>query len=146
MGFAVELGEGYAALLAGAGVGRWIAPGSTAIYSASDVGISVRDILPSPDATITLTPCRIDDGIGTADATWGLQVRCRGAGEGDAYDLSEAVWAVLHGRRDYRVGTISVVLSYRQSGTTMGQDALGRFEWSDNYMIMLMRPTALNGE
>lgn len=146
MGFAVELGEGYAALLAGAGVGRWIAPGSTEVYSANDIGISVRDILPSPEATITLTPYRVDDGIGTADATWGLQVRCRVAGEGDAYDLSEAVWTVLHGRREYRVGTISVVLSYRQSGTTMGQDALGRYEWSDNYMIMLMRPTALNGE
>jgi hypothetical protein len=148
-GFDLTLGRGYAYLLDQLGVGRWIDPdsGTADVYASTDVAIAVRTILDEPERTITVTPYRLDDGLGTADAVWGLQVRTRGPDYDAAQDLADAVFVVLHGRSNYRVGTIDVVQSSRSSGTSLGQDAsTGRFEWSDNYLVQCMRPTTLNGE
>jgi hypothetical protein len=135
-GYTSSLLDGIAGLLAEAGVGVWRPDG---VIEDPDTGI-FRGVTPDkPDRAIGLTAYPVADDD-SANAVTGMQARMRAGRDPNAIDdLADAVWDVLHNRRQYRVGDIYVALSWRQSQAWIGQDTQGRMELTSNFYFRTVR-------
>ncbi len=88
-----------------------------------------------------LTAYPVED-TGGEDITTGVQVRIRsGRDPRPGADLDDAVFGLLENARGYQLGGVPVVVSWRQSGTPLGQDDQGRAEMTSNYYLRAIRPT-----
>ncbi|WP_320069603.1 minor capsid protein [Micromonospora sp. RTGN7] len=139
-GWTSRLVTGLAEHLAAADIGTWRPSGS---YPASEVGIYIRAIPPSPDRIITLAPYVVASPPGTADYTMGVQIRVRGTKDPrTTEDVADAVFDALDSAAALTWGGIPIVQVYRQSYAALGADANGRWETSSNYYVEAMRPTS----
>ncbi len=145
-GWTSRLIAGIAELLDATGVGAWHPDGTP--YAAGETGILDRAIPPEPDRIITLAAYPIDSAehVGMADHDCAVQVRVRGLPYDmrDCDDLADAVYDELDGLHDVVLGGIPIVLMWRQSYTSLGQDGSDRWERSENYYVRAMRPTRYN--
>ncbi|GAA2327546.1 minor capsid protein [Dactylosporangium salmoneum] len=142
-GWTTNLLSGIAQLLADAGVGVWRPDGSP--YAAGDTGIVDSGMPPEPERVICLGAYPVSDHPSQADVTVGVQVRTRaGRDPREVRDLDDAVFEVLHGLEQTELGGVRVVQIYRRSSAALGQarDATDRWEWTSNYYVDAMRPTA----
>lgn len=141
-GWTTDLIAGMAALLADVGVGTYRPTGA---YLPGEVAISDRYIPPDGQCiTLSAYPAG-PDLPGLADVTVGVQVRVRGDEDPvTCDDLADAAYAVLHGAQALVFGAVAVVQIRRQSYTSLGPDANGRWERSENYFVDAMRPNANN--
>jgi hypothetical protein len=145
MGWTTDLLTGLAEHLAAAGVGTWRASGA---YTAAETGIVIRGIPQTPDRLITLAPYPLDGGghRGMADHDTALQIRLRGTEDPRVCDdLADAVFTALDSigsAGPVDLGGVKVVDMWRQSYTSLGVDGNGRWERSENYYALAMRPTA----
>ena len=137
-----QLTVGVAEALAGAGLGTW---SPTAALPASSTGIVVQRVPSSPDRLIVLSPYSIDDDATFADSTVGMQIRLRQARGGylAMLDLEDAIFDLLHGRRDSTFGGVLVQTVTRRSSTSLGDDEQERPSWSSNYYFDLHDPSPL---
>ncbi|MFG3085132.1 minor capsid protein [Streptomyces parvulus] len=135
-GYTSRLLDGIAGLLAGAGAGIWRPDG---VVSNPDTGI-FRSVMPAqPDRALGLTAYPVED-TDLPDAVTGVQIRMRAGSDPDAIDdMADVVFAVLHNRRHYICGGVTVVLSWRQSQAWIGQDAQQRMELTSNYYFRTTR-------
>lgn len=135
-GYTSSLLDGIAGLLAEAGVGVFRPDG---VVSDPDTGI-FRGVMPDlPERALGLTAYPVEDSDLT-DAVTGVQVRMRAGRDPDAIDdLADAVFDALHNRRHYRLGSVIVALSWRQSQAWIGQDARQRMELTSNYYFRTTR-------
>lgn len=141
MGFQSDLLEGFAQLLANAGVGAWSPAGT---YGPGVTGIVLHKLPDLPDRVIVLAAYVVADDPSLSDSTLGLQVRTRMDGQDPrpTDDLSDLVFDQIQGREGYDLPTgIRVVQSLRQSGDSLGQDDSRRWVRSDNYHVDAHRPS-----
>ncbi|MET9138906.1 minor capsid protein [Streptomyces parvulus] len=136
-GYTSSLLDGIAGLLQEAGIGLFT-PGE--VIGGQDTGI-FRGVMPDqPDRALGLTAYPVED-TDLTDAITGVQIRMRAGRDPDAIDdMADAVFAVLHNRRHYSCGGVTVVLSWRQSQAWIGQDAQQRMELTSNYYLRTSRP------
>jgi hypothetical protein len=135
-GYTSSLLDGIASLLADSGVGVW-RPDD--VIQDPDTGI-FRGVMPDePSRALALTAYPVADDD-TTDAITGVQIRMRAGRDPDAVDdLADAVFEVLHQRRQYRLGGLYVALSWRQSQAWIGQDTQGRMELTANFYFRTTR-------
>lgn len=135
-GYTSSLLDGIAGLLADAGVGVFRPDG---VVANPETGI-FRGVMPDqPDRALGLTAYPVED-TDLTDAITGVQIRIRAGRDPDAIDdLADAVFDVLHNRRHYHLGSVRVVLSWRQSQAWIGQDALKRMELTSNFYFRTTR-------
>jgi hypothetical protein len=101
----------------------------------------VRAIPPSPDRGITIAPYPVGTGLkGMQDHQSALQLRLRGTEDPRVCDdLADAIFEELDSLGRATLGGISIVDMWRQSYTSLGQDAQRRWERSENYYVDAMR-------
>ncbi|MFC8583288.1 minor capsid protein [Streptomyces sp. NPDC057217] len=132
-----DLLDGYARLLAEAGVGIYRENG---IYTATETGITITAVPDTPDRILCLTPYDVDSTSGGTDMVEGLQVRIRtGTDPRPVLDLEDQVFGLLHMREHTTVGGVHVALSWRQSWSWIGADARRRQELTANYYLRVSR-------
>lgn len=141
MGYESDLLVGIAELLATASVGTW---SETGTYAANVTAITLRKMPAAPDAAIALSTYGVADDPTLSDGVTGLQVRSRAAGPDPRThdDLADAVFEQLQGLHDVTLTSgVYVVFVERRSFLDLGQDALQRWERSDNYYVTTHRPS-----
>lgn len=137
MGFNADLLVGLATLLRDGGQGQFSQDGSYAddrpgIYLGTDPG--------RLSETLTMNTYPVED-TDLTNVTVGVQMRLRGGRDplrvsgrcDDLYDL-------LHNRQHYQLNGVHVNLSWRQSGTWVGQDSDQRMERVENFYFRAERP------
>jgi hypothetical protein len=144
VGWTSDLLTGLAVHLAAAAVGTWRPTGA---YTAAETGIVIRGIPQTPDRLITLAPYPLDGGEhrGMADHDTAVQIRIRaGTDPRTCDDLADAVFELLDSLGSdgpVNLGGIPVLDMWRQSYTSLGVDTNGRWERSENFYLLAMRPT-----
>lgn len=141
MSWTTDLMTGVAEHLAAQGVGTWRPSG---IYSASETGIIFRSVPQGPDRVVVLSPYPVEDDARLTDAIQGLQVISRATQDPREADaLDDAVFNALQGLRGVVLGGVPVVLAWRQSGASLGQDGNQRWSLSSNYYLRVRRSAPL---
>ncbi|MFE6500773.1 minor capsid protein [Kitasatospora sp. NPDC057738] len=136
-----DLIEGFAVMLADAGLGTWRPSG---VYTAAETGITVAMMPPEPDRAICLTPYPVADGPMT-EAVVGVQVRMRAGRDPRAVlGLADGVFDLLHNRAHAVVGGIKCPLIWRNSQAWIGADSRDRMELTANYYLNVSRPAGAN--
>jgi hypothetical protein len=139
-GWTSRLLTGVAERLDAAGVGVWRDSGA---YATNEIGIFIRKIPTDPDRFISLAAYPVGTDLkGMQDHLSGVQIRLRGTEDPRVCDdLADAVFDELDSLGRATLGTIAVVDMWRQSYTSLGQDAQRRWERSENYYVEAMRAT-----
>lgn len=142
-GWTSQLLTGLAEHLADASIGTWQETGA---YAAGVTGICIRAVPQTPDRTITLATYPIGSNLpGLADHLVGVQIRVRGGTDPrECEDLADAIYTELDGLAGARWSGIPIVQVTRQSYSSLGTDANGLWERSENYYVQAMRPTSNN--
>lgn len=133
---------GIAQLLDARGVATWRSAGA---YTAGETAVVLGGLPQSPDRVVALAGYGVGDDGTLSDSTIGVQVTTRWGGQdprpGD--ELVDAVFDTLHGLHDATLPTgVRVVLSMRQSWTSLGQDANQRWRMVQNFYVTTHRPSA----
>ncbi|MFF2621300.1 minor capsid protein [Oerskovia jenensis] len=141
MGFTSDLLTGLAEHLTHAGLGLTWRP--TGVYAASETGILLQTVPPTPDRVVVLAPYPVTAGA-RSDVVQGVQVRCRAApgSPTPVFDLDDAIYRVLHGAEHLRLGPVLVAHAWRASATPLGPDQNRRHETSSNYYLTTAHPSA----
>lgn len=141
MGFTSDLMTGLAEHLAQAGLGLTWRP--TGVYAATETGILLQTVPPTPDRVVVLAPYPVTAGA-RSDVVQGVQVRCRAApgSPTPVLDLDDGIYAVLHGAENLRLGSVAVAHTWRASATPLGPDQNRRHETSSNYYLTTAHPSA----
>ncbi|MFD5002224.1 minor capsid protein [Streptomyces mutabilis] len=127
---------GVAELLDTEGIGTY-APDT--VLPADVTGIVLGKSPDGPDRVLGLTPYPVTDDDST-DSVTGIQARMRwGTDATGLVSLADAVFNVLHNRRDYRLRGVWVEISWRNSQAWIGQDTRGRMELVANYYLRTVR-------
>ena len=140
-GFQTDLLTGLAVYLQMNSIGTWNTSGA---YTSAQTGIVLGNIPQSPDRIITLTAYDVSDSPNLSDSVIGVQVRCRWAGADPrpVDDLADLIFNLLHGANHLTLSTAVVIVQcLRQSATTLGQDANGRWSNVANYYMTVHRPS-----
>lgn len=141
--FVSNLLDNLAAYLAAEGIADWETSGT---YGDNDTGIVLKVIPQHPDRMISLAAYPVADDPALDSDTVAIQARTRWPGNDPrpVDDLGDRVFDALHGRRDWALGSgeseTFVVYCRRVSGDSLGRDANGRWERSDNYYLDVYRP------
>lgn len=139
--FDVAFLEGFAQLLATAGVGTWPAAGS---YTEAQTGIVIGLLPASPDRLIVLAGYGVDDDPSLSDSVIGLQVTTRWGGQDprEVSRLTARVFDELHGLTETALtGGVHVLDCYRRSHTSIGQDSNSRWRTVQNFYCTVHRPS-----
>lgn len=141
MGHTTDLLTGVAEHLAAQGVGTWR---TTGVYAATETGIVLGLLPPSPDNVIALTGYSVSDDPTLSDGVMGVQVRTRtkGLDPRPTADLADAIFDALQGLGDVVLGGVRVQIVTRQSWVPLGADANGRQQRSDNYYATAHHPSS----
>lgn len=140
MGPRTALLVGLAQDLDAAGIAAW---SPEAGYPADAVALTLGLVPPTPDRLVTLSGYGVSDDPVLADTTTGVQVRTRWAGPDPTGvdDLADLVFDRWQAAGPLTLPTgVRVVQMHRQSTTSLGQDAQGRWSRSDNYYVDHYQP------
>lgn len=139
MGFTTDFLAGVAQLLDADNVAVWKPSGA---YAANEIGIIIGPPSQSPPSQVALAVYNSVDDPALPDSTVMLQVRVRAPDDDPrkAEDLSDGVFNSLQGLRA-TVNGIRLVYGKRSSTFPLGIDGNGRQERTDNYDLMVHRPS-----
>lgn len=139
MGFTTDFLAGVAQLLDTDGVAVWK---PTGVYDDNEIGIVIGPPSQSPPSLVALAVYNSVDDPAQSDSTVMLQVRVRAPDDDPrkADDLSDGVFNSLQGVRT-TVNGIRLVYGKRSSSFPLGIDGNGRQERTDNYDLMVHRPS-----
>ena len=139
MGFTSDLLAGVAQLLDADGVATWNPSGA---YNNSEIGIVIGAPSQDPPSLVALATYNNTDDPAASDSTVFLQVRTRAPDDDPrkANALSGGVFNSLQGLRK-TVNGIRIVYGKRNSSYPLGIDDNGRQERTDNYELMVHRPS-----
>jgi hypothetical protein len=141
--FLIDLCGGLAQYLAEANIG--LTYSETGVYTASQTGIAIMAVPPTPNRLVVLTPVPLGDDPTLANSIVGLQIRTRstGADPRDVLALDDAIADQLLGNYPLRLSTgVQIGTLTRTSAVSLGQDDATppRWGWSSNYRITVYRP------
>lgn len=142
MGFTADLLSGVAQLL-DTQTSAVYDPFNT--YDDTQVGIILGPPTQTPPSQVTLAAYGNTDDPVAADSVVQVQARYRSpdARPGPADDLADEVFMALQGLHGKDlIGGVHVVYCKRNSSLPLGVDGNGRWERSDNYDLMVHRPSA----
>jgi hypothetical protein len=123
---------GFAQLFASNGIGSFDTSG---VYPAGATAIFLGLTPDQPDRAITLMSYPVEDTDLTNVIT-GFQIRFRGGRDPrEVENISDSIYDLLHNRSQYDVNGIHIELSWRQSGSWMGQDQNQRVERVENFYL-----------
>lgn len=137
---------GYAALIAGAGIGVWNPAG---VYQTTDTGIFLKtmpDGTTVPDRCVVLNVIPLTDDIVMPQGRVLIQVAGRGARNNplDVDDILDPIMNLFQGRTNDVFGSTTVIQLFRQGSVPMGADDLWRWTRADKYFADLgVAPTSL---
>jgi hypothetical protein len=135
-GYNTRLMTGVGQMLADAGLGNFTLTGT---YPDDEWAFFVGIMPDQPDRAIALMTYPVEDTDLTNVIT-GLQLRYRGLRDPrEVEDMSDAVYDLLHMRAHYEVNGTPVNLSWRQSGSWVGQDTNQRVERVENFYLRTER-------
>ncbi|SRR6266498_3983455 len=139
MGFTSDLLTGVAQLLDADGVAVWNPFGA---YSATEIGIVIGVPSQDPPSLVALAVYNNVDDPAASDSTVMLQVRVRAPDDDPrkADDLADGVFNSLQGMRATLNG-IHIVYARRNSSYPLGIDSNGRQERTDNWDLVVHRPS-----
>lgn len=139
MDFESDLLAGVAQLLDADNVAVW---NPTGTYADSEIGIVIGPPSQSPPSLVALAAYNNSDDPSGSDSTVFLQVRSRAPDDDPrkASALSSGVFNSLQGLRA-TVNGIRIVYGKRNSSAQLGIDGNGRQERTDNYELMVHRPS-----
>ncbi len=140
MSFLTDFVEGFAELLAGAGLGLTYAD----TYTANQTGIGLMNFPLLATNSVALAPYPLTDDPLQNMSMVGLQIKSRTTGQDP-----RAVWALDDTIADYLLGNypitlptgVRVVSLYRGSSASLGQDDAQRWNWVSNYPCNCFRPS-----
>jgi hypothetical protein len=143
MGATRDLLNGLAGMITAAGIGVLNTNG---VYAANDTGLIMLVMPASPDRVIVLNAVSQGDDITMPLGQVMVQVRVRGLPNNplDALDLSDSIFAILHGTKDLTFGSVHVIQMNRRVNVPMGQDAAKRSEFVDQYYLDVDAPATAN--
>jgi hypothetical protein len=137
-----DLLDGIAKLIQAAGLATYNTNG---VYQATDTGIYVKAVNPSPDRIITMTAYQVTDDPTMPEARLGVQLRFRGLQDPrDVDELGDSVYGILQGLTGVQFNSVFAEQVLRQSSITLGQDAAKRWERADAYYIDTGLPPTSN--
>lgn len=137
---------GYAALIAGAGLGVWNPSG---VYAVTDLAIYVKtmpDGAGIPDRCVVLNLIPLTDEVNVPVGRSILQVAARGARNNplDVDTILDPIFDLLQNRTNDIFGATTVVQCLRMGSVPMGEDANVRQERADKYNLDISyAPTVL---
>jgi len=138
--FPHDVEVGFAQLLTGAGLGVYHLDGSA--YAASDLGITHRRLSDQPTRQISLAYYPVTSDPGQAIIQGAVQVRSRGTEDpSDVDSIADAAYVILHGLDQVSSNGVYFGHIWRQSGSSLGADNTGRWQWTDNYYFWSARQT-----
>lgn len=116
------------------------------LYTPGQTGIYMMTMPPTPDRAVALFAVPQGDDPSMPLGKTMVQVRSRGLpGQPlDVLDLSDSMFAVLHGTTDLPFGSITVIQMNRRISTPLGTDDLKRTEWVDQYYLDCDYPPTIN--
>lgn len=141
MGFTTDLLTGIARKLDAEMSAVWEPFGA---YSNDQVGIVLGVPTQEPPSLIALAAYGNNDDPSLSDSTMQMQVRVRSASADPrpADNLADEIFDILHGLNGADlIGGIRLVYARRTSTLPLGIDGSGRQERSDNYDLMVHRPS-----
>lgn len=143
--FLTDLCEGVAEYLAAAGLGLSYPPPDSGVYAATQTGISIMAVPPTPNRLVVLTPYPLGDDPTLSNSRIGMQIRTRSAGADprDVLALDDAIADQLLGNYPLRLPTgVHIGTLTRTSAVSLGQDDATppRWGWSSNYRLTVYRP------
>jgi hypothetical protein len=137
-----DLLDGIAKFIQSAGLATYNTNG---VYQATDTGIYVKAVNPSPDRIITMTAYQVSDDPTMPEARLGVQLRFRGLQDPrDVDELGDSVYGILQGLTGVQFNSVFAEQILRQSSITLGQDAAKRWERADAYYIDTGLPPTSN--
>jgi hypothetical protein len=142
-GFETSILTGVAELLDEYEVAEW----SSGAVPISEPAVYLGRLPDAPDRALALASYPVAADPWLTDSIVGVQVRVRGTTAPDvARDLASAVFDALHGLHDVELGTgtdraLWVRMIVWQSGASLGPDANGRHERTENYYVHVNRPS-----
>lgn len=139
MDFESDLLAGVAQLLDTDNVAVW---NPTGAYADNEIGIVIGPPSQSPPSLVALATYNNSDDPAASDSTVFLQVRTRAPDDDPrkANALAGGVFNSLQGLRA-TVNGIRIVYGKRNSSYPLGIDGNGRQERTDNYELMVHRPS-----
>ncbi|KJL37048.1 hypothetical protein RR49_01160 [Microbacterium ginsengisoli] len=139
MGTTTELLEGFAQLLADAGLAAW---NPTGVYADDTLGIFMKLMPTSPDRAVTLTIVDTTDDPTMPLGAKMLQVRGRGApgDPTDVDDILDPIFTALHGLTGVTFGSQTVIQCLRRISAPMGMDQSKRWERADQFYLDVDAP------
>lgn len=108
-------------------------------YQAGDRAITLRDLPSQPDIAVAIEVYNTEDDIVLPDVEIRVQLMFRGRGDA-ADDFADDVFSVLHGRRMFTAGDLTVQRAHRLYAAPLDPDGNSRERRSDNYALVFMRP------
>jgi hypothetical protein len=135
-GYNTRLMTGIGQLLADSDLGVFTTSGT---YADDAWAVFIGLTPDKPDHAITLMAYPVEDTDLTSVIT-GVQFRFRGGRDPrEIENQSDAVYDLFHNRSHYSLNGVPVNLSWRQSGSWMGQDSTQRIERVENYYLRTER-------
>lgn len=136
MGFNSSLLQGMAQMLADNEFGEY---SETGTYAEPDTGIFIGTDNGRLTHTITIGSYPVEDTDLTAVIV-GMQFRIKGGRDPlGIEDVSDKLYDLLHNKQHYKLNGIHVNLSWRQSGTWIGQDSDQNMERVENFYLRAER-------
>lgn len=135
-GYNTRLMTGIGQLLDAEGLAAFTTSGT---YPEDDWAVFIGLTPDKPDKAITLMAYPVEDTDLTSVIT-GVQIRFRGQRDPrEVENTADAVYDLLHNREHWVCNGVPVNLSWRQSGTWMGQDPNQRIERVENFYLRTER-------
>lgn len=142
-GFELATLYGFAAVAAAnpaAKVKLWDQHSQGDAQPAGTVGIYIDTSPPDVDA-VQLVDYTVSDEPTTSDSTQGVQVVIKASSPATVKGIVSDLYDLFHGRDAGMIGDVTLVASFRSSGTNTGQDQSGRMTRTENYYLTVWRPS-----
>ena len=132
--------RGIAEALHDTGAAVWRPTGT---YQEDETAITVGGLPQSPAQAVALTTYGSTDDPALADSLVMVQATIRGSSDQrTANATAAALFDLLHGREQFTLAGVHIVLAQRASWAWHGVDENGRWRRADNYYLNTHNPTA----
>ena len=123
-------------LAAESSVLSWVDPDGDEVYTAAQAGLYIGAVPSTPSRAVAMNPYTV--AMHPVPIV-GVQFHFAATDPDDLTEMAQAVSDVLEGRWGGMLGTVRLVASAWQSGTSLGQDANGREQRTENYYLTIDR-------
>lgn len=128
--------RGVGQTLAAESLLSWVDPDGDEVYTDAQAGLYVGAVPSTPKRAVAMNSYTVQMH---PTPIVGVQFHFAAFDPDDLTEMAQAVSDVLEGRWGGMLGTVRLVASAWQSGTSLGQDANGREQRTENYYLTIAR-------